>query len=141
MSFVELHLANHVLEVFPNKILDSGCTYTGWPRKNGMAYFPQYVDEITGISVWGNFWEKLYQDHQFCFSRAHFVRQCRNPKFPIFSLNYAWINVILACHSCELYQCAFFTLEARSITMHIDKVNGLLLTTVASQNGFHSRLV
>ena len=29
--------------------------YTGWPRKNGMAYFPQYVDAITGIIVWGNF--------------------------------------------------------------------------------------
>ena len=24
---------------------------TGWPRKNGMGYFPQYVDTITGISV------------------------------------------------------------------------------------------
>ena len=25
--------------------------YTGWPRKNGPAYFSQYVDAITGISV------------------------------------------------------------------------------------------
>ena len=34
--------------------------HTGWPRKNGTAYFPQYVDAITGIRVWGNFsWEKL----------------------------------------------------------------------------------
>ena len=66
--------------------------YTGWPRKNETAYFPQYVDVITGISNWGNFsWEKLYQDHQFwfssLFSRTHFVRQCRDPKFPLFSLN------------------------------------------------------
>ena len=64
--------------------------YTGWPRKNGMAYFPQYVDAITGISVWGNFsWEKWYQDQQFwfstLFSRAHFVRQCWGPKFSIYS--------------------------------------------------------
>ena len=36
-------------------------SYTGWPIKNGMAYFQQYVDAITGISVRGNFsWEKLY---------------------------------------------------------------------------------
>ena len=29
-------------------------------------YFPQYVDAITGISVWGNLsWKKLYQDQQF----------------------------------------------------------------------------
>ena len=27
--------------------------YTGWPNRNGTAYFPQYVDGITGISVWG----------------------------------------------------------------------------------------
>ena len=26
--------------------------YTEWPRKNGTGYFPQYVDAITGISVW-----------------------------------------------------------------------------------------
>ena len=25
--------------------------YTGWPIKNGTAYFPQYVDAITSISV------------------------------------------------------------------------------------------
>ena len=30
-------------------------TYTGWPIKNGTGYFPQYVDAITGINVWGNF--------------------------------------------------------------------------------------
>ena len=35
-------------------------SYTGWPRKNGTAYFPQYMDAITGISVWGNLsWDKL----------------------------------------------------------------------------------
>ena len=67
-------------------------TYTGWPRKNRTGYFPQYVDTITGISVWGNFsWEKWYQDQPFWFSSiffptAHFVRQCRSPK-SIFSLN------------------------------------------------------
>ena len=29
------------------------CHYTGWPNKNGTAYFShcQYVDEIAGISV------------------------------------------------------------------------------------------
>ena len=37
--------------------------YTGWPRKNGTAYFVQCVDAITDVSVWGNFsWEKWYQD-------------------------------------------------------------------------------
>ena len=25
--------------------------YTGWPRKNGTGYFPQYVDAITEISL------------------------------------------------------------------------------------------
>ena len=52
--------------------------------KNGTAYFPQYVDAITGISVWGNFsWEKLHQDQQFwfstLFSRAHFGFLHQNP--------------------------------------------------------------
>ena len=66
--------------------------YTGWPRKNGMGYFPQYVDAITGIGIWGNFsWEKWYQDQQFwfssLFSTAHYVRRCRGPKLPLFSLN------------------------------------------------------
>ena len=28
-------------------------SYTGWPRRIGTAYFPQYVDAITGISVMG----------------------------------------------------------------------------------------
>ena len=67
-------------------------TYTGRPSKHGMGYFLQYVDAITGISVWGNSsWEKRYQYQQFwfnnMFSRAHFVRQCRGPKFSLFSLN------------------------------------------------------
>ena len=35
--------------------MSSGICYTGWPNKNGTAYFPQYVDAITGISVRGNF--------------------------------------------------------------------------------------
>ena len=65
--------------------------YTGWPRKNGTAYFPQYVDAITSINVLGNFsWEKLYQDQQFwfssLFSRAHFVRQWRGPNLFPFQL-------------------------------------------------------
>ena len=60
-------------------------------QKNGTGYFPQYVDAVTGISVWGNFsWEKRYQDQLFwfssLFSRAHFVRQCRGPKCSLFSL-------------------------------------------------------
>ena len=59
--------------------------YTGWPRKNGTGYFPQYVDAITDISVWGNFsWEKWFQVQQFwfsSFSSAHFVRQCREVKW------------------------------------------------------------
>ena len=64
-------------------------------QKNGTGYFPQYVDAIIGISVWANFsWEKWYQDQQFwfssLFSRAHFVRQCRGPKFSLFSLDYGW---------------------------------------------------
>ena len=72
--------------------------YTAWPRKNGKVYFPQNVDAITNISVWGNFsWEKKwYQDHQLrfssLFSRAHFVRQCRGLKFSIISLNLTWKN-------------------------------------------------
>ena len=48
--------------------------YTGWPNKNGTAYFPQYVDAITGIGVWDNFsWEKWYQDQQFLFSSCFFL--------------------------------------------------------------------
>ena len=27
----------------------------GGPEKNGTGYFPQYVDVITGVGVWGNF--------------------------------------------------------------------------------------
>ena len=66
--------------------------YTWWPRNNGTGYFPRYVDAITSIRVWGSFsWEKWYQDQQFwfssLFSRAHFGRQCRGPKFSLFSLN------------------------------------------------------
>ena len=35
-------------------------------KKHGTAYFPKYVDTITGITVWGHFsWEKLYQDTNF----------------------------------------------------------------------------
>ena len=73
-------------------IWDISESYTGWPRKNRTGYFPQYVDAITGISVWGNFsWEKWYQDQQFLFSslfsRAHFVRQCQGPQFSLFSFN------------------------------------------------------
>ena len=62
--------------------------YTGWPRKTGTGYIPQYVVAITGFSVWGNFsWEKWYQNQQFWFSnlfyRAHFVRRCgRHKVFP-----------------------------------------------------------
>ena len=42
---------------------------TGWHIQNGTAYFLQYVDAITSISVWNNFsWEKWYQDQQFWFS-------------------------------------------------------------------------
>ena len=79
----------------------------GGPEKTERHTSRQYVDAITGIIVWGNFsWEKWYQDHQvwfsnLFFSRAHFVRQCRDPKFPPASLNYAWMNAISACHSCE----------------------------------------
>ena len=42
--------------------------YTGWPRKTepSTKYFPQYVDAITGISIWGNFlWEKLMNECHF----------------------------------------------------------------------------
>ena len=35
-------------------------TIQGGQEKNGMGYFPQYVDAITGISVCSDFWEKLY---------------------------------------------------------------------------------
>ena len=78
----------------------------GGPEKNRTAYFPQYVDKIIVISVGGNFsWEKRYLDYQYWFSslffRAHFVRQCRDPKFSLFSLNYAWMNALSACHICE----------------------------------------
>ena len=34
------------------------CQNTGWPIKNGTAYFLQNVDALNSISVWGNFsWE------------------------------------------------------------------------------------
>ena len=40
--------------------------YTGWPRKNRTGYFPQYVDAIAGINLWGNFsWEKWYNISNF----------------------------------------------------------------------------
>ena len=43
-------------------------SYTGWPIKNGMAYFSQYVDAITSVSVLDNFsQEKWYQDQQFWY--------------------------------------------------------------------------
>ena len=65
---------------------------TGWPRKNGTAYFPQYVDAITGISVWeATSPEKNdtkisnFGSISSLFSRAHFVRQCWGPKFFLFS--------------------------------------------------------
>ena len=80
--------------------------YTGWPPQKWYSiYFPQYVDAITGISVWGNLWEKWYQDQQFwfssLFSRSHFVRQCQAPNLSLFSLNKMWMNAISACHSSE----------------------------------------
>ena len=61
-------------------------------KKTEWHTIPQYVDAITGISVWGNFsWEKWYQDdHKFwfssLFSRAHFVRECWGQKLSLFSL-------------------------------------------------------
>ena len=42
----------------PINMIEIYFSYTGWPIKNGTAYFPQYVDAITSISVWGNFWEQ-----------------------------------------------------------------------------------
>ena len=65
--------------------------YTGRPIKKRTAYFLQYVDRIISIGVRGNLsWEKGYQNQQFwfssLFSMAHFVRQCRVPKFPLLSL-------------------------------------------------------
>ena len=32
-----------------------GVLIQGGPEKNGIAYFPQYVDAMSDISVWGNF--------------------------------------------------------------------------------------
>ena len=71
------------------------------PPPNGLAYFPRYVDAITGINVWGNFsWEKWYQVQQFwfssLFSRAHFVSNVESPKFPLFSLISKWMPFWLA---------------------------------------------
>ena len=40
----------------------------GPEKKHGTAYFPQYMDAITGISacIWRNFfWEKWYQYQKF----------------------------------------------------------------------------
>ena len=61
-------------------------------KKNGTAYFPQYMWMLWLVSVYGvlNFsWEKWYQDQQFwfssSFSRAHFVRQCWGHKISLFS--------------------------------------------------------
>ena len=72
-------------------------------HKNGTANFPQYVDAINDIRVWGNFsWEKWYQDQQFwfsrLFSRALFVRQCRVQNLSLFRLNYRreWMPFRLA---------------------------------------------
>ena len=77
--------------------------YTGRPRrkKTGTAYFPQYVDAITDISVYMR--ELLLRKTipRSCFLGHIIVRQCRVPNFPLVSLNYAWMNVISACHSSE----------------------------------------
>ena len=61
------------------------------PEKNGTAYFPQYVDAITGISVFMRLTspeENYTKITNFgLFSGAHFVRQCQDPKFSLFSSN------------------------------------------------------
>ena len=56
-------------------------------KKTEWDTFHQYVDAITGVYEVTSPEKKLYQDHQFwfssLFSRAHFVRQCRGPKFSL----------------------------------------------------------
>ena len=55
--------------VYVHWFVSNSSLYTGWPRKNKTGYFPQCVDAITDISVWGNFsWEKWYPNQQFWFS-------------------------------------------------------------------------
>ena len=59
-------------------------------QKNRMAYFRNCRSTTTGISGWGIFWEKSYQDQQFWsrfffYSRAFYVSQCRAHKFSLFS--------------------------------------------------------
>ena len=36
-------------------VVDGILIIQGGPEKNGTAYFPQYVDAMTNISVWDNF--------------------------------------------------------------------------------------
>ena len=64
----------------------------GGPGKNGMAYFPQYVDAITNISVWGNFsWEndtKITNFGSRVFFQGHILwGNVEASNFSLFSLN------------------------------------------------------
>ena len=50
----------------------SGSKYRVVQKKPRTTYFPQYVDAITGISVWGNFsWENLPRLDSINFINAH----------------------------------------------------------------------
>ena len=71
-NFIQVHQYQYYTMVLCHRIafnssagtIDMHFCHTGWPKKNGTGYFPQYV-----------------------FSRAHLVRQCRGPQFFLFSLN------------------------------------------------------
>ena len=51
---VDVNVITMTVELFPRQS-KSVFIIQGGPEKNGTGYFPQYVDAITGISVWGNF--------------------------------------------------------------------------------------
>ena len=106
----------------------------GWPRKNGTANFPKYVDAITGIIVWGNLsWNNDTKICNFgsvvCFLGHIFVRQCRDQKFAYSVQPKLGVN---KCHFglSQLWAVIHLTLSMRIVTskflvwgMRIDKVN------------------
>ena len=78
-------------------------------QKNRTAYLPQYVDGITGIGVWGSSPEKNDTKINFgsvVYFLGHILWDNVETQFlfSLFSLNYAWMNAISACHCCEQYK-------------------------------------
>ena len=124
--------------------------YTGWPRKNRTAYFPQHVDAIIGISVWGNFsWQKWYQDHQCWFSRLFLGHICETMSRPqIFPVQLKlhewmpfWLATVMSSKSIYFCQRALLRVGFWCKECALIKLIGWLLTTMTSRNGIHSHIL